>query len=148
MASAARVGGSAGGGRGDKSKRTTRRASANGLKGEGGGSSTVTSKGHRRPPAPTVLVETSNAPLPDLPAGWTMKTFQRANSKRGEKSIDKYFYSPKMKIKFRSLKACREFTVILKELRAHNRWKYGLWDPPGGSETAALEEFKARGHRM
>jgi hypothetical protein len=157
MASASQVGDSAGGGR---SKRTTRGAFANGSNNEegGGGSSSTTpasSRGHggggggsRRPPAPTVLVETSNAPLPDLPAGWTMKTFQRANSKRGEKSTDKYFYSPSKKIKFRSLKACREFTVILKELRAHNRWKYGLWDPPGGSESAALEEFKARGHRM
>ncbi|KAL3811157.1 hypothetical protein ACHAXA_001372 [Cyclostephanos tholiformis] len=143
MATAARVRGSAG--RGDKSERTPRRASAGGFTEAGGPSSTF--KAQRRSPAPTVLVESSNAP-PELPAGWTMKTFQRANSKKGEKSTDKYFYSPKKKIKFRSLKACREFTEILKELRANNRWKYGLWDPPGGSESAALEVFKARGHRM
>lgn len=87
----------------------------------------------KSPKSPAVLLETSNAP-PDLPAGWTSKTFKRANSEK--KASDKYFYTPQIGFKFRSMKACKEFIEILKEPTI------------GGSEREALKEFKARGHKV
>ena len=90
-------------------------------------------KASNAPKSPAVLIESSNAP-PDLPSGWTSKTFKRALSLT--KARDKYFYSPEIGIKFRSLRACKEFIEILKEPTI------------GGSERDALKEFKARGHKV
>ena len=113
---------------GDKSKGATiatpRNASVDGSTG---------AKKSKSPKSPAVLLETSNAP-PDLPAGWTSKTFTRANSEK--RASDKYFYTPQIGFKFRSMKACREFIEILKEPTI------------GGSERDALKEFKARGHKV
>jgi hypothetical protein len=86
-----------------------------------------------RPRLSAILVESSDAP-PDLPEGWTSKTFARANSDK--KASDTYFYSVQNKIKFRSMKACKAFIQILEEPAI------------GGSESVAFKEFKLRGYKL
>ncbi|KAL3822387.1 hypothetical protein ACHAXA_010865 [Cyclostephanos tholiformis] len=116
---------------GDKSTRNTeanpKHAPADGLTEAG---TSRASKAHR---SAAVLIESSDAP-PDLPAGWTSKTFERANSEK--KASDRYFYSAQNKIKFRSMKACKAFIEILNEPAI------------GGNELTAFKEFKVRGHKL
>jgi hypothetical protein len=86
------------------------------------------------PRTSTTLIKSSEAP-PGLPCGWTSRTFVR-NSGRTNGSTDTYFYSPDGKIKFRSMKKCYIFIEILKDPNID------------GNESAALNEFKKRGHKL
>ncbi|KAL3796449.1 hypothetical protein HJC23_004246 [Cyclotella cryptica] len=74
-------------------------------------------------------------PTHDLPEGWTTKTFLRQGGNSAG-STDTYFYSPVNQIKFRSKKAVRIFSDILKE---------GEVD---GDENKAFDLFKKRGHKV
>lgn len=80
------------------------------------------------------LIESSEAP-PGLPCGWTSKTFKRKSGRTCGHG-DKYFYSPKRNIKFRSMKKCYLFIEILKDPNID------------GDESAALNEFRRRGHKV
>jgi hypothetical protein len=82
----------------------------------------------------TTPIESSKTP-PGLPCGWTSKTFQRMSG-RSSGSTDTYYYSPNAKIKFRSMKKCYIFIEILKDVNID------------GNESAALNEFKKRGHKL
>ena len=82
----------------------------------------------------TTPIESSETP-PGLPYGWTSKTFQRMSG-RSSGSTDTYYYSPNAKIKFRSMKKCYIFIEILKDVNID------------GNESAALNEFKKRGHKL
>jgi len=82
----------------------------------------------------TTLIKSSEAP-PGLPCGWTSRTFVR-KSGRTNGSTDTYFYSPDGNIKFRSMKKCYIFIEILKDPNID------------GNESAALNEFKKRGHKL
>jgi len=86
------------------------------------------------PRTSTTLIKSSEAP-PGLPCGWTSRTFVR-KSGRTNGSTDTYFYSPDGNIKFRSMKKCYIFIEILKDPNID------------GNESAALNEFKKRGHKL
>ena len=85
-----------------------------------------------RPRTPAKLLSTKSE-VAGLPAGWTSKTYERKSGKTAG-STDTYFYSPQTGIKFRSIKRCKEFIEIVKEVN--------------GNETEALKLFKERGHKM
>lgn len=81
-----------------------------------------------------ILISSSDSP-PGLPNGWTMKTFQRMSGKTSG-TTDSYWYTPQLKLKFRSKKGCTQFIEILNE--------------PGidGDESMAFNTFKKRGFRV
>lgn len=81
-----------------------------------------------------ILISSSDSP-PGLPNGWTMKTFQRMSGKTSG-TTDSYWYTPQLKLKFRSKKGCTQFIEILNE--------------PGidGDESVAFNTFKKRGFRV
>jgi hypothetical protein len=77
----------------------------------------------------------TKVPMNDLPEGWTAKTFLRQGGNSAG-STDTYFYSPLNQIKFRSKKAVRIFSDILKDGGVN------------GDEKKAFELFKQRGHKV
>ena len=94
----------------------------------------TSSGGGSTPKTPAILLEAKSAG-PDLPEGWTTKKFQRTGGKTAGSS-DKYWYSPDQDIKFRSMKGCKQFVAILKELGVD------------GNENSALKLYKERGFRF
>lgn len=84
--------------------------------------------------AAATLISSSDSPS-GLPNGWTMKTFKRMSGKTSG-TTDSYWYSPQLKYKFRSMRACKLYIEILNE--------------PGidGDESVAFDEFKKRGFRV
>mmetsp|Transcript_28389 Transcript_28389/g.60136 ORF Transcript_28389/g.60136 Transcript_28389/m.60136 type:complete len:670 (+) Transcript_28389:90-2099(+) len=100
------------------------------------------STGYGTPPDESQRMKTRNAAQPfelagpDLPHGWTTRTFERTTSTPGRTTTYKQFYSPVIKAKFRSMRSALIFTKILKE--------------PGISadEIKAYDVFKSRGHKL
>lgn len=75
-----------------------------------------------------MLVETSDCP-PGLPPGWTSETYQRASGKTAARA-DTYWFSPQLKLKFRSKINIQRFLDILHDLN--------------GDESAAWNVFTKR----
>ena len=77
-----------------------------------------------------MLVETSDCP-PGLPNGWTSETYRRASGKTAG-GTDTYWYTPQLKLKFRSKSNIARFLEIL--------------NMPGidGDESTAWNMFKKR----
>ena len=78
-----------------------------------------------------MLVETSDCP-PDLPPGWTSETYRRASGKSAG-DTDTYWFTPQLKLKFRSKANIARFLDILDTEPGVN-----------GDETAAWKVFKKR----
>ena len=78
-----------------------------------------------------MLVETSDCP-PDLPPGWTSETYRRASGKSAG-DTDTYWFTPQLKLKFRSKANIARFLDILDTEPGIN-----------GDETAAWKVFKKR----
>ena len=72
---------------------------------------------------------------PSFPDGWIKKEFKRITGETADR-VDKYFFSPRNKIKFRSLTSACAFISILDEPEVN------------GNESAAWALFKSRGHRQ
>eukprot|EP00581_Thalassiosira_minuscula_P014343 CAMPEP_0183729786 /NCGR_PEP_ID=MMETSP0737-20130205/31195_1 /TAXON_ID=385413 /ORGANISM="Thalassiosira miniscula, Strain CCMP1093" /LENGTH=641 /DNA_ID=CAMNT_0025962075 /DNA_START=81 /DNA_END=2006 /DNA_ORIENTATION=+ len=96
-------------------------------------SSSTKSGTPKTPKTPAILLFSEAAP--NLPKGWTTKTFQRTSGKTAGHR-DMYFYSPQREIKFRSMKGCLSFVKILSEAGVD------------GNESIALKLYKERGHRF
>lgn len=77
-----------------------------------------------------MLVETSDCP-PGLPPGWTSETYQRASG-RSAGHADTYYFSPQLKLKFRSKINIQRFLDILNTPDIN------------GDELAAWNVFKKR----
>ena len=99
----------------------------------GKGTPSSSSTTPKTPKTPAILL--SEEAAANLPEGWIVKKFQRTNGKTA-RTTDKYFYSPDNKIKFRSMKGCKQFIDILAE--------------PGidGIESDALKVYKERGYKF
>jgi hypothetical protein len=78
-----------------------------------------------------MLVETSDCP-PDLPPGWTSETYRRASGKSAG-DTDTYWFTPQLKLKFRSKANIARFLDILDTEPGIN-----------GDESAAWKVFKKR----
>ncbi len=91
------------------------------------------SSGTPKTPRTPAKLLSSKSEVSGLPTGWTSKTYERKSGKTAG-STDTYFYSPQVGIKFRSIKRCKEFIEIVKEVN--------------GNESQALKLFKERGHKM
>lgn len=78
------------------------------------------------------LVPSSEHHKSNLPAGWSVKTFLRQGGDSAG-TTDTYFYSPRLELKFRSIKKVKLFCDILAEC--------------GDDETRAHMVFKERGYK-
>jgi len=119
-------------------RRLRRRSSEGG--GVGGSKSTTTARRASKPStskpstpksSPRSRVATDKdfekaaEPAEGFPKGWMMRRFKRSGGSRHE---DRYYYSPKMKYKFRSRPEVTRFLAVLKR--------------SGGNEAAAIEKFR------
>ena len=57
-------------------------------------------------------IETELVPATEFPAGWTMQNVPR-KSVTSTKTFDTYYYSPQLKLKFRSRPEVRRFIALL-----------------------------------